>query len=175
MKNLIMLFAICTFVFACKSSTKTTTDTTAPTNTTTPSTTAVDKIDDSIKTLDDNPVFYLHRNSCRGYCPGYKVSIYESGKVDYFGGRNVDRLGLHIATMNPSILKSLIETANNIGIPKMDDEYTNKMIADLPTMNFRYNEKAISFMSHLAPEELKAFCENLDTVLDTLKWEKIEE
>lgn len=169
MKNLIFLFAICTLVFSCNS-TKTTTDTpTTSTDITVPV-----KPDDTISDLDDNPLFYLHRESCRGTCPGYTYTIFESGKVDYLGQRNVERVGNFIAEMDKATLKALKKSANAIGCKKMDDSYVDANIADIPRWTLKFEEKSIKFMAYLAPKELTAFCEKMDKTLDTLKWETID-
>ena len=77
--------------------------------------------------------------------------------------------------MPPATLSTLKKSAEAIGTDKMEAEYINKMVADLPTMNFSYYSKTISFMEFMAPEELKTLCKALDDSLETLKWEKIEE
>ncbi len=171
MKNILILLALCTFVCACNTSNKTTLDTTPPKDNTI---SIPDKSEDAISDLDDDPVFYLHRESCRGYCPGYTFTIFESGKVDYFGQRNVDRLGNHIAEMDKTTLIELKKVANEIDLKNMDEEYVDKNIMDVPRWTLKFEGKSIKFMEYKAPEELKGICQKIDETLEKLTWEKID-
>ena len=163
------LFAVLALVFSCNTSNKTATDNPTPKDVL-----VQDKPDNIITDLDDNPLFYLHRESCRGPCPGYTYTIYQSGKVDYFGQRNVDRVGNHIAELDQTTLTTLKKLANDIGCKKMKDTYADPNIADIPRWTLKYEEKSIKFMEHLAPEDLKNFCKKMDDTLDTLKWENVD-
>ncbi len=170
MKNVFFIFLCYAFIFSCNTSNKTAVETPTSKDIVIP-----DKKDSSISDLDDDPVFYLHRESCRGPCPGYTYTIFKSGKVDYFGQRNVDRLNNHIAEMDMATLTALKKAANDIGYKNMEDTYNNPNMADIPRWTVKFEEKSIKFTENLAPKELTEFCKKMDATIDALKWEKIDE
>jgi len=170
MKNLFLLFMLGLFCVACNSTTQLANDPKP-----TPKDIVItDKPDDSISDLDDDPLFYLHRESCRGHCPGYTFTIFESGKVDYFGQRKVERIGNHIAVMSANQVTELKKEANKIGFENFDAEYIDKNIMDLPSFTIRYKEKSVLYTDMKGPESLKNFSSTLDAAIETLQWEKVD-
>jgi hypothetical protein len=59
--------------------------------------------------FDDSTVITLIRTMCEGWCPGYRVQIYGSGKVEYVGIHYVCTFGEHVATADAREVRRLVE------------------------------------------------------------------
>lgn len=59
------------------------------------------------KPADKSPLVELMTSGCRGYCPVYKVRIFNNGDLFYEGFRFVEKVGVVTTGITPEELKSL--------------------------------------------------------------------
>lgn len=102
--------------------------------------------------------FSMERTSCRGTCPGFKLSVDNQGNVQYEGDRNVKNIGKFTKTLSSDQLKSLVAAINDGKYWDFADKYDDENIADPPsctmicTMN---GKKKQIFDRFKAPQELR--------------------
>lgn len=122
---------------------------------------------------DDSLLVSLERAACLGKCPTYKIKIYQKGFVIYNGIRNVLREGDYEGTLNADQLGRIKKFANDIKIFKINDEYQNSNLVDLPTTYIKYKEegklKEITDGTYNTPSELIYFEKLIDMTVDTTK------
>lgn len=107
--NLLLLLLI--GIFACKSNKKT------PVNAQTPAA--------------DRPMIQLQTTGCRGYCPVYRLLVFENGKVEYEGIRNMERMGKAEFQLSPEELAALTRRVEAVNLWQFPTEIPTH-IADAP-------------------------------------------
>lgn len=84
-----------------------------------------------VKKLSKNSlVITIERESCRGFCPAYKMTIYGDGTVDYEGKRNVDNIGQFQKKISKSKVKELLKAFQEANYMSLQNEYDDPSIAD---------------------------------------------
>ena len=71
------------------------------------------------------PVITLERGACYGFCPVYKLTIFDNGKVVYEGKDYVKQKGRAEARITKAALQTLIGEFNKIDYFKLEDEYVS--------------------------------------------------
>ncbi len=126
------------------------------------------------KIAEEAAIFaYLERGACFGHCPTYKVQIFESGKAEYHGIKNVPRLGFHKASFTKEEMMALSAAAMKFGLDTMALEYDNRHVTDLPSsfigVTINENYKQIK-MRHGYPQSLRDFRDYFEELLKSKDW-----
>lgn len=86
-----------------------------------------------IKKLKKNTLMIsIERESCRGFCPSYKMVIYGDGSVEYEGKRNVDNIGMYEKKIGKDKVKELLKAFQDANYLGLDNEYDDPAVADVP-------------------------------------------
>lgn len=74
----------------------------------------------------------MERTPCLGRCPGYTITIYETGFVIYEGRDFVEREGKHSAMLANEAMEELKSYIKSINFFNLKDKY-DKEITDIPS------------------------------------------
>lgn len=84
-----------------------------------------------VKKLKKNTlVITIERESCRGFCPAYKMTIYGDGTVDYEGKRNVQDIGNFQKKISKSKVQELLKAFQEANYMNLENEYDDPSVAD---------------------------------------------
>jgi hypothetical protein len=106
----------------------------------------------------------MERTPCFGRCPSFRVKIFNTGRVEYTGDSDVEKMGYHTSTLSKEQIKQLQAKITQIALFKMQDKY-DANITDIPScvlyVNFEGRKKKI-FDRYGSPKELKEFEKMID-------------
>ncbi len=123
----------------------------------------------------DSLFFSLERTPCLGRCPAYRIHVYASGNATYEGIGQVERLGMHRATLDRSVLEALLHEAEAIGFFGLQDSY-DRPVTDIPSTRLRMvsgpRDKSILARTGVPPA-LKAFALKADSLLLPAHWQPV--
>ena len=121
----------------------------------------------------DSLVISFEKTPCFGRCPVYKVKVYESGFALYEGINFAEKMGMYSTVLTKSQIENIYQSALEIGYFKLDSEYNNPLITDLPStisrINFDGKDHKIMARNNI-PEKLKIFHDNLSITLLEKNW-----
>ncbi|MCS7027566.1 MAG: DUF6438 domain-containing protein [Bacteroidia bacterium] len=84
-----------------------------------------------VKKLKKNTlIITIERESCRGFCPAYKMTIYGDGTVEYEGKRNVDNIGKFEKKIPKSKVQELLKAFQEANYMNLEDVYDDPSTAD---------------------------------------------
>jgi hypothetical protein len=127
------------------------------------------------KTPSIRPIAGYQKTSCFGYCPAYKVSIYEDGTIEWEGYYYTQPLGKKTGKVSAEVIKKLQDKARAIDFMKMQDSYPLEIIADAQAtivymaLDGRSKQVADVFG---APAGLKELQKLFDDVIKKQGWAK---
>ncbi|MCF8246463.1 MAG: DUF6438 domain-containing protein [Saprospiraceae bacterium] len=115
------------------------------------------------------------KTACFGKCPVYQVKFYSDRKVTWYGQHNVERMGWFEAQATDAVLKDIRDKAHAANYWDFAGVYpTDQKVADLPsTVTFIRTgdmEKTV-VNTYQGPEELEAFENYLEGVINGLRWQ----
>ncbi|MBW6483144.1 MAG: hypothetical protein K0B10_08780 [Vicingaceae bacterium] len=84
------------------------------------------------ETLKETIFISMERTPCLGRCPGYTITIYETGMVIYEGRDFVEREGKYSAMLSNDAMEELKNYINSINFFNLKDKY-DKEITDIPS------------------------------------------
>ncbi len=117
----------------------------------------------------------LTRGGCYGWCPQYSVRLTSDGKVKYFGGRYVKKLGTFNGAIPTPEFQYLADFVQKADVMAMKDEYENLGISDLETVytSFVVNgvRKSISNYANSGPLDVWAIEQLIDKLVSETEWE----
>lgn len=91
----------------------------------------LDACGQEVKKLKKNTlVITIERESCRGFCPAYKMTIYGDGTVDYEGKRNVQDIGNFQKKISKSKVQELLKAFQEANYMSLENEYDDPSMAD---------------------------------------------
>jgi hypothetical protein len=131
-------------------------------------------------------VITLERTSCFGPCPTYTVRIDAGGTVTWFGNRFVRATGRQTTTIAPSLVATLLDTAQAIDFFAMRDTYrvmtypdgTSSSPTDMPThiVTITSNGQTKRVEDYWgAPEDLARLERDIDMAAGTKRWIFLDE
>ena len=82
----------------------------------------------------NSPIVSIERSPCYGLCPVYSAAFFEDGTVVYIGVANVENMGVHTFTIEPSAIEQVIQIAEISGYFEWADSYDEHLMTDQPTM-----------------------------------------
>lgn len=82
----------------------------------------------------NSPVITLERGACFGFCPIYKVALFEDGTGVYMGIANVDHIGVHVLEIEPSSIMHIAQIAEISGYFDWQDNYDKQLMTDQSTV-----------------------------------------
>jgi hypothetical protein len=88
----------------------------------------------AIATGSVSPVVTLQRGACFGQCPVYSIALFADGTLIYTGIANVDDIGVHVSSVDPAMLTSIVTRAQGNGYFGWQDSYNNRVISDQATV-----------------------------------------
>lgn len=84
-----------------------------------------------VKKLKKNTLtITIERESCRGYCPAYKMTIYGDGTVEYEGKRNVNDIGNFEKKIGKGKVQELLKAFKEANYMSLENEYDDPSMAD---------------------------------------------
>lgn len=131
---------------------------------------------------DSSMVASLERGPCRGFCPEYRVEVYQDGTVKFDGRKNVKSTGPSTRTIAASEVQALLRTIGATAFASADSAYTygravcGQYYTDQPVVTL--SAKVGSAMKTVqrdpgcngAPAYLKALEARVDSVAGTSAW-----
>ena len=119
----------------------------------------------------------MKKTACYGSCPVYEIQIFSDLTVILNGERYLDKVGNFFSTLPEKRLEELRSRFIEADFFSFQDKYTER-ITDLPTtyvyFNDSGNEKKVMDYSG-APDALKNIENDIASLLDELKWSKVEQ
>jgi len=84
-----------------------------------------------VKKLKKNTlVITIERETCRGFCPAYKMTVFGDGTVEYEGKRNVDNIGQFQKKISKGKVQELLKAFQEANYMSLENEYDDPSIAD---------------------------------------------
>jgi len=128
--------------------------------------------------MPESAIARIQRTPCFGRCPIYTLTVFEDGRVEYFGKKFAAREGRFEGEAPPESIKNLMKFADEIGYFDMDDVYDEEGITDLPsTITSLRGENGLKIVVHRfeGPEELRRFEKYFDSLFEEVNWNVIGE
>lgn len=119
----------------------------------------------------------IQKTPCFGRCPVYVMTIYQDGRVDYFGKKFVEKEGRYVAKVSNEKLEALKNKAKELGFFEMDNVYDKPGITDLPSVvtTVKDDDGFKTVVNRFdSPEKLRAFEKYFEESFKELEWEKVE-
>ena len=114
----------------------------------------------------------LERTPCQGPCPVYRVTVFGSGDVRYFGEAHVARTGAHRWKISGRRLERLAEAFERARYSRLEDRYTDREFAGAPgcLTSVEYEDGGSKSVEHYhgdpsAPDALTELEDELDRIL----------
>jgi hypothetical protein len=124
----------------------------------------------------DTLLVKIKREACFGRCPQYYATIYKTGWAEYYGERNVKKIGPWYARLTYEQLDYLYEAIRGNKMESMDTAYSNPYLADFPVYYLwvadKKPRKQIMLNHESLPTEIDEFTKILEGLLDQLRWEQ---
>lgn len=73
---------------------------------------------------DSSLVASLERGPCRGFCPEYRVEVFESGRVTFDGRKNVKTTGMRTSSVSADAVRDLLRAVGATAFASADSAYT---------------------------------------------------
>lgn len=121
----------------------------------------------------DSLVIAFEKTPCFGRCPVYKIKVYESGFALYEGINFSEKMGMFSTVLTQSQIENIYQSAIEIGYFKLDAEYNDPLVMDLPSTISRINHHGKDhrvMARNNIPEKLKIFHDNLSVTLLEKNW-----
>ena len=112
--------------------------------------------------------------ACFGRCPDYSFTLFEDGRAEYDGRRNVDFIGAYKIKIKDTKVAELLAKAKQVNFDQFQNKYDNEHISDLPfKITGVRNEKG--FLKRIenkygAPEDLINFQSYLHKEINSWDW-----
>lgn len=123
--------------------------------------------------VTENIFLTMERTPCFGKCPSYKITIFNTGKVDYEGFTFAVKEGKYTKTLTQKQLSEIKSQLDVIKLFELEDVYDSK-VTDIPSTHLyvEFNGKKKKILDRVgAPKELKQFEKLIDFIVidDDLK------
>ena len=129
------------------------------------------------KEIPSNAVARIQRTACFGRCPIYTLTVFEGGRVEYFGKKFTPREGRFESTIFPEVIEKLITEAGTYGFFELNNVYDKQAITDLPsTITSVKNAEGMKTVVNRfnGPETLRGFEQYFDNLFNELEWNEME-
>ena len=117
-------------------------------------------------------------SACYGKCPVFEFIVFGNGQVVLDSKSDFKLIGTYQGKISKDQVYKLVEQFDQSGYWDMADSYDNAQISDLPTYTFEYfkfpKTKEIK-MRFNAPKQLSELRKVMLTLIDDIKWEKVED
>lgn len=114
----------------------------------------------------------LQRTPCHGPCPVYRVTVFGSGEVEYFGEAHVARAGAHRWKISGRRLERLAEAFERARYSRLEDRYASREFAGAPgcLTSVEYEDGSSKSVEHYhgdpaAPDALTDLEDEIDRIL----------
>lgn len=133
---------------------------------------------------DTTLVVALERGPCYGFCPEYSVELFESGRVNFTGLKNVTVVGAAADTISEAAMDSLKLLVSESGFAGLDTAYVldspgcGQYVTDLPVIVLRARVgSSVKTVRHElgcrgAPRMIESLAARVDSVTGTATWIK---
>jgi Domain of unknown function (DUF6438) len=135
------------------------------------------------KTIETQPTLVkesifikMERTPCLGKCPGYTITIFNTGNVVYVGRDFTEKIGKHTAKLTKEELEKLKFKIKAIDLFNLKDKY-DQPITDIPSCQLYVqldNQKKKILDRVGGPKELREFENLIDTIVITDRLIKVE-
>jgi hypothetical protein len=114
----------------------------------------------------------LERTPCHGRCQVYKVTVWGTGEVAYFGEAHVDKAGAHGWRISRRRLRRLAEALKKANYFRLEDGYTSREITGAPgcVTSVEYDDGSSKSIDHYhgdsaAPDALTQLEDEIDRIV----------
>lgn len=117
----------------------------------------------------------MERTPCFGACPWFFITIMDDGTLFLEGKKDIKQIGRYQAKISTDHAKTLLKKCKIL--ENAEKDYTKKNVADIPMINYEYEIKGETKSvrsANFGPEELTKLAEEIDQLLETATWIKIE-
>jgi hypothetical protein len=112
------------------------------------------------------PMIDLETHGCRGYCPAYKLQVFQNGAVAYEGLRNMEKMGKAVFSLTPNELAKLKGKMADVNLWQYPERFPST-IADAPASTLTIHDRDKSHSIYGAIERPKPIIE-LENLLKDL-------
>lgn len=119
----------------------------------------------------------MSKSPCFGYCPVYRVTIYQNGLMQLNAKQNMSLNGLYEHQLGKVELKKIKSILKELKLASFKNEY-REPIADAPSTELIYygeNPEKRIFTNHQYPSDLQSFVDHIDSLALSDHWEKLVE
>jgi|GEM_PF-876681 len=130
------------------------------------------------KEIPADAVARIQRTPCFGKCPIYTLTIFENGKVEYFGQKFTPREGRFEGKVSPELIANLMNEAQNVGFYVMNNIYDKQAVTDVPSTitSLRTSSGLKTVVNRFdGPEELRRFEKYFDQLFNEVEWTAAED
>lgn len=130
------------------------------------------------KEIDENAIARIQRTACFGRCPIYTLTVFEDGRVVYFGKKFTPREGKFEGKVSPDIIENLKKFAVEIGFSNFNNVYDKQAITDLPSTitSLRTDEELKTVVNRFdGPQDLRKFEDFFDKLFAEVEWKAVGE
>lgn len=125
-----------------------------------------------------SPVILLTRTPCYGRCPSYRVELFSSGEIRFFGDLHTRAPLDRKKTISPDLVRQLLREIDEAGFWGWDNQYQFSVSdADTAIVEVRRGRKtkkifhyAPGFEGDPAPKALLSIEEKIDRLAGTEEW-----
>ncbi|HNQ12369.1 MAG TPA: DUF6438 domain-containing protein [Bacteroidia bacterium] len=122
----------------------------------------------------DSLLISMERSPCFGKCAVYKMELYRSGFAYYKGIKDAPLKGYHTSMVSKDEIETFINTMEEAGYFKMENQYINPHITDIPTVRMYIRsgdkKKMIEIRTDEYPDELRSMDQFMDRWIHGLNW-----
>src|SRR5215211_2178790 len=123
----------------------------------------------------------LERTPCHGPYPVYKVTVWGTGEVVYFGEAHVDKAGTHRWRISRRRLQRLAEAFKKAGYSRLEDSYTSREFVGAPgcLTSVEYDDGTSRSIDHYhgdpsAPDALTELEDEIDRIVGVERYTEPE-
>lgn len=123
--------------------------------------------------LDQKDYVELSRSSCFGRCPDYRVRIYRTGRVEWEGRRNVEKIGESENQAEMTATAAIFTQTQSSEFWAACDSYRRR-VTDNPTYivttNIGGETKSIADYTQGGPNWVRGLMQKIDEAAGSKKW-----
>ncbi len=118
------------------------------------------------------PLMEMYKGPCFGYCPVFRLRVYNNRLAEFKGRANVGKLGRHLRFVSKKEFKNLHKAFQKAALWQYDDHYPSN-ISDLPKVTIQYweGERHKQIMGDInRPEAIIRLERQLDSIAFKGEW-----
>ncbi|MBL4710676.1 MAG: hypothetical protein JKY48_19800 [Flavobacteriales bacterium] len=130
------------------------------------------------KEIPSDAVARIQRTPCFGKCPVYTLTVFNDGRVEYFGKRNTPRDGRFETKVDEAVLNDIKAKAGEFGFFELNNIYDKQAITDIPSTitSVRNGDEMKTVINRFeGPNNLRSFERYFDGLFEDLDWKPVSQ